>query len=53
MENNINFLQSSNPYLANFQIAQFNLYQLIREERLRRRLSKRNSAHQSLKPGQK
>ncbi len=40
MENSINLLKSNNPYLQHFQIAQGNLQQLIREERMRRRMKR-------------
>jgi hypothetical protein len=40
MENKINLLQATNPYLSYFQLAQRNLNQLIKEERLLKRVQK-------------
>jgi len=47
MENKINLLQVTNPYLNYFQLAQRNLNQLIKEERLLKRVRK---SRQQVKP---
>ena len=48
MENSINLLKSGNPYLQHFQVAQYNLHQLIREERMRRRMKRITKTHRTL-----
>lgn len=48
MENNINLLYTTNPYLKQFYIAQSNFNQLIEEERLNKRMQK--SKRQLLRP---
>ncbi len=48
MENKINLLSTSNPYLQHFTVAQMNLSKIIAEERLRKRI--RKSKGQVLKP---
>lgn len=48
MENNINLLSTTNPYLKQFYIAQNNFNQLIKEERVNKRM--RKSQRQLLRP---
>jgi hypothetical protein len=48
MENNINLLSTSNPYLKQFYVAQINFNQLVKEERLNKRMQK--SKRQLLRP---
>lgn len=48
MENNINLSSQPNPYLKQFYIAQSNFNQLIKEERLNKRMQK--SKRQLLRP---
>lgn len=48
MQNNINLLCTTNPYLKQFYIAQNNFNQLIKEERLNKRMQK--SKRELLRP---
>ncbi len=48
MENNINLTYTTNPYLKQFYVAQNNFNQLIKEERLNKRMQK--SKRQLLRP---
>jgi hypothetical protein len=48
MENNINLSSTTNAYLKQFYIAQNNFNQLIKEERLNKRMQK--SKRQLLRP---
>ncbi|HOX82755.1 MAG TPA: hypothetical protein PLJ60_09360 [Chryseolinea sp.] len=48
MENNINLSSTANAYLKQFYIAQSNFNQLIKEERLNKRMQK--SKRQLLRP---